>query len=81
MDEPEFWDDEEFDDEEYFDEDDPRLMFADPGGNSALRAATPDNPRDRPCPNCGTPNVLTRKDVALGYQCNRCADRAERGGF
>jgi predicted RNA-binding Zn-ribbon protein involved in translation (DUF1610 family) len=28
--------------------------FADPGGRSALRAATRNNPRDRPCPNCGT---------------------------
>jgi hypothetical protein len=53
--------------------------FADPGGKSALRAATKDNPRDRPCPNCGKQNVLTRIDVANGYQCDECADRAERG--
>ena len=53
--------------------------FADPGGNSALRAATKDNPRNLPCPTCGAQNVLTPKDVALGYQCNACADRAERG--
>jgi hypothetical protein len=54
-------------------------MFADPGGNSALRAATPDNPRNLPCPTCGQPNRLTPADRALGYQCDTCADRAERG--
>lgn len=55
--------------------------FADPGGSSALRAASEDNPRDRPCPTCGGENLLTREDVALGYQCDGCADRAERGGY
>lgn len=54
-------------------------MFADPGGNSALRAAGPGNPRNLPCPNCGTENVLTPEDRARGYQCDRCADAAERG--
>lgn len=53
--------------------------FADPGGNSALRAATPTNPRIHPCPNCNRENMLTPKDVALGYQCDYCADAAERG--
>ena len=53
--------------------------FADPGSDSALRAASADNPRNQPCPNCDTPNVLTPKDVALGYQCDSCADRAEMG--
>jgi hypothetical protein len=53
--------------------------FADPGGNSALRAETPDNPRDQPCPTCGTENVLTCIDVARRYQCDRCADALERG--
>lgn len=53
--------------------------FAEPGGNSALYAAGPDNPRDLPCPTCGTENVLTRRDRQAGYQCNRCADAAERG--
>lgn len=48
--------------------------FADPGGRSALRAETPDNPRDQPCPTCGTPNALTRIDKQHGYQCDRCAD-------
>lgn len=57
------------------------LAFADPGGNSALRAAGPGNPRNLPCPNCGEPNRLTPQDKALGYQCDRCADRAERGGW
>lgn len=58
--------------------------FADPGGNSSLRAATPNNPRDQPCPTCGTENVLTRIDKRRGYQCDRCADAAEghgRGGY
>jgi len=53
--------------------------FADPGGNSALRAATRDNPRNLPCPNCEAPNRLTPADRARGYQCDSCADRAERG--
>ena len=53
--------------------------FADPGGRSALRAATRSNPRNRPCPTCGAANVLTPIDVARGYQCDQCADRAEAG--
>lgn len=61
--------------EELRDEDE----FADPGGKSALRAATPDNPRDQPCPTCKRKNVLTRIDVQHGYQCDRCADRDECG--
>ncbi len=55
--------------------------FADPGGNSALRAATKSNPRNRSCPTCKRRNVLTPADVARGYQCNACADRAEGGGY
>ena len=55
--------------------------FADPGGNSALRAETPSNPRNLPCPTCKQPNRLTPKDKRLGYQCNACADRAEGGGY
>ena len=47
---------------------------------TALRAASKSNPRNRPCPTCGSKNVLTPKDVALGYQCNRCADQQE-GAF
>lgn len=54
-------------------------MFADPGGNSALRRASAENPRNLPCPNCGAENVLTPEDRRLGYQCDRCADAAERG--
>lgn len=54
--------------------------FADPGGHSALRAATKDNPRNLPCPNCGKPNRLTPIDVAHGYQCDECANRAEGYG-
>lgn len=53
--------------------------FAEPGGNSALRASTPSNPRNLPCPTCRAPNRLTPTDQARGYQCDRCADRAEAG--
>jgi len=62
-----------------YDDDDDRIDFADPGGNSALRAASARNPRNLPCPNCGAANRLTPADQARGYQCDRCADRAERG--
>jgi hypothetical protein len=62
-----------------YDDYDNNHMFADPGGNSSLRAARKGNPRNRSCPNCKTRNVLTPADVALGYQCNSCADKAERG--
>lgn len=62
------------DDVEDFDPD-----FADPGSVSALRAAGPNNPRNLPCPTCGAPNRLTPADAAIGYQCDACADRAERG--
>ena len=51
--------------------------FQDPGGRSALRRATKNNPRNKPCPTCGGKNRLTARDVALGYQCDRCADREE----
>jgi ribosomal protein S27AE len=69
--------------EEYTDEEWAERVerFADPGGDSALHPETSDNPRNKPCPNCGAENVLTAKDVALGYQCDRCADLQERGGF
>ena len=53
--------------------------FADPGGTSALRASSPTNPRNKPCPDCGGKNLLTPKDVQLGYCCDRCADRNESG--
>lgn len=53
--------------------------FAEPGGNSALRAATSNNPRNLPCPTCGWPNRLTPIDVQHGYQCDSCADANETG--
>jgi hypothetical protein len=65
--------------DDYDDED--RSDFADPGGRSALRAASKSNPRNLPCPTCKCENRLTPKDKALGYQCDRCADRAESGGY
>lgn len=46
-------------------------------GRSALRAGR----REHPCPTCGEPNRLTAKDVALRYQCDECADRAEGYGY
>jgi hypothetical protein len=67
-----------YDDHDPYDD---RSMFADPGGNSALRAATRNNPRNLPCPTCREPNRLTPADRALGYQCDACADRAEGGGW
>jgi hypothetical protein len=70
-------DDDFFDEENCFD----RIAFADPGGNSALRAATKHNPRNLPCPTCRVANRLTPADRALGYQCDACADRDERGGY
>lgn len=83
------WDNEDMDMEDrdaYEDEDDngghgstDRIEFADPGGNSALRAATKSNPRNLPCPTCGAPDRLTPADRARGYQCDECADRLERG--
>jgi ribosomal protein S27AE len=63
----------------YYDDDDLDLDFADPGGESALRAATPTNPRNQPCPTCGRANVLTPRDVKLRYQCDRCAREVEQG--
>ena len=63
------------DDDFYRDE----MDFADPGGNSALRAATKSNPRNLPCPTCSRENMLTPKDKALGYQCDICADACENG--
>lgn len=71
--------DDYYDDDDCLDYDGSLLEFADPGGNSALRAETPTNPRNLPCPTCGEANRLTPKDRALGYQCDACADRAEMG--
>lgn len=51
--------------------------FERPG--SALRRATKGNPRIYACPTCKKPNMLTHLDVARHYQCDECADRAERG--
>jgi hypothetical protein len=65
-----------YDEEEWLDRVE---RFADPGGESALYAARPDNPRNLPCPSCGFPNRLTPHDVAKGYQCDSCATATERG--
>ena len=55
--------------------DEPSIEFADEG--SALRAASPSNPRNLPCPTCRRENMLTPADHARGYQCNYCADADE----
>lgn len=55
--------------------------FQDPGGRSALRRATRNNPRNKPCPECGAKNALTPLDMRAGYCCDRCADRHEGGGY
>jgi len=62
----------------FYDYDDYDDDFAEPGGRSALRAATPTNPRNLPCPTCGEPDRLTPLDRRLGYQCDACADAVER---
>jgi hypothetical protein len=49
-----------------------------PGAPSALRAASPRNPRNLPCPACGAKNRLTPADMLRGYHCDRCA-RTEVG--
>jgi hypothetical protein len=67
--------------EDMWDEEGEDMDFADPGGVSALRAETPDNPRNLPCPDCGEPNRLTPKDAQLGYCCDQCADRNEGHGY
>jgi hypothetical protein len=77
-DEPDDETGEMYDDEETYER---RIMFADPGGKSALRAASKRNPRNLPCPTCGQPDRLTPADRAQGYQCDECADRDEMGGY
>jgi len=67
----------EFSDYEYDRSD--RSDFKDPGGTSALRAASEDNPRNLPCPTCKESNRLTPADRARGYQCDGCASLAELG--
>ncbi len=51
--------------------------FEEPGGESALRRATPQNPRNLACPTCGEPDRLTPLDASASYQCNACAERDE----
>lgn len=64
-----------YDDFEGYGED---FEFANPGRNSALRAASRNNPRNLPCPTCGAPDRLTPADARRDYQCDGCADRDER---
>ena len=72
--------DDDYDDSYYGDDDGMgSIAFANPGGNSALRAATATNPRNLPCPTCERENRLTPADVAQGYQCDSCADAVENG--
>jgi hypothetical protein len=67
---------EDYDDEEWAERVE---RFADPGGKSALHRSSKSNPRNLPCPNCGERNRLTPADRRAGYQCDACADKAERG--
>ena len=60
----------EYDD---YDQDYGDAPFRDPGGNSALRCGE----LEFDCPTCGAEKVLTQADVARGYQCDTCADKAE----
>lgn len=60
-------------------EDDDRSDFADPGGESSLRAETSSNPRNLPCGQCGAANRLTPKDKHHGYVCDSCARQNEQG--
>lgn len=69
-----------YDDYDGYEDHNDRCDFADPGGNSSLRAATRSNPRNLPCGTCGTPNRLTPADIHRGYCCDRCADAMENGG-
>lgn len=62
-----------------FDDDNDYYDFADPYGKSALRRQSKTNPRNLPCPTCGRKRMLTKQDVALGYQCDICANEAEKG--
>ena len=71
--------DRDFDDTPMRFDDDDSDDFADPGGPSALRSAGFKNPRNLPCPSCGEPDRLTPADRTRGYQCDGCADAAERG--
>lgn len=67
------------DEEDFYEDLIDGIGFADPGGRSALRASTPDNPRNLPCPTCGRKNALTPADKRAGYQCDACAEG--RGGY
>jgi len=72
-----YYEDEEYeyyDDDEYIRESIDGVGFADPGGSSALRAETEDNPRNLPCPTCKGENLLTRIDMLRGYRCDMCAE-------
>jgi len=71
-------DDYDYDEEEWLID---GVGFANPGGESALRAATPENPRNLPCPTCGKPDRLTPIDKQRGYHCDACANQIEMGGF
>ncbi len=71
-------DQEEFDgDEEDYQID--GVGFADPGGESSLRAETESNPRNLPCGDCEEPDRLTPADVRAGLRCDACANQEERG--
>lgn len=71
---PEEYDEDYYDGElDYYDD----YGFRQPGGKSALRCGE----LCFPCPTCGGADLLTQADVNLGYQCDRCAERDELGGY
>lgn len=48
--------------------------------NEEQRARRSRRTLDLTCPTCKTPNALSPREAARGYQCTRCAD-SEEGCF
>jgi len=55
--------------------------FADPGGAQCTEGGEQAQPAQSAVSDCGKKNRLTPADRAQGYQCDTCADQAERGGY
>jgi hypothetical protein len=64
---PRYYDDEFDDSYGQYDREDliDGVGFADPGGRSALRAATKDNPRNQSCPTCKRKKEKRHRSVDL----------------
>lgn len=63
--------DDDFDDHNGFE-------FTIPCCDSNIRDATPDRPRNLPCPTCCKPERLSAAEIVAGYECDECAHRVER---